>query len=119
MKARSLWPEYWSGQFDFGGTPSNKRECCPWARKVLELHATWHHTNPGDRGVESIRMRDPQNDRARHENLAQRIEPTSTWGDIVLGEQQIRVLRELSAAAVQVLQGSEDRQSEIKSSPEL
>lgn len=63
-------------------------------------------------------MHEPQNNRTRHENLAQRIEPASTWADIVLGEQQIRVLRELSAAAGHVLQVSEDRQSEIKRSPD-
>jgi len=42
----------------------------------------------------------------------------STWADIVVGEQQIRVLRDLSAAAVHVLRVSEDQQSEIKSSPD-
>src|SRR6516165_10194255 len=25
-----------------GGTPSNKRRCCPWAAEVLELHSTLH-----------------------------------------------------------------------------
>lgn len=64
-------------------------------------------------------MHEPRNNRTRHEDLAQRIEPASTWADIVLEEQQIRVLRELSAAAVQVLQVSGDRQSENKSSLDL
>lgn len=63
-------------------------------------------------------MHEPQNKRTRHENLLQRIEPASTWADIVLGEQQIRVLRELSAASGHVLQVSEERQSKIKSSPD-
>lgn len=63
-------------------------------------------------------MHEPQNNRTRHEDVAQRIEPTSTWADIVLGEHQIRVLRELSAAAAHVLQVSEDRQSEIESLPD-
>ena len=77
-----------------------------------------HSHTVGGTGLESTRMHEPQKDWTRHENLAQRIEPASTWADIVVGEQQIRVLRELSAAAAHVLQVSEDQQSEIKSSPD-
>ena len=59
-------------------------------------------------------MRESRNDRTRHEDLVQRIEPTSTWADIPAGEQQLRVLRELADSAAHFLQVSEDRQSEIK-----
>ena len=59
-------------------------------------------------------MRESRNDRTRHEDLARRIEPASTWADIAVGEQQLRVLRELADSAAHVLQVSEDRQSEIK-----
>jgi SpoVK/Ycf46/Vps4 family AAA+-type ATPase len=63
-------------------------------------------------------MRESRNDRTRHEDLAQRIEPASTWADIALPEQQLRVLRELAANAAHLLQVSEDRQSKIKSLPD-
>lgn len=61
-------------------------------------------------------MRESRNDRTRHEDLARRIEPASTWADIAVGEQQLRVLRELADSAAHVLQAgfSQDRQSEIK-----
>jgi len=63
-------------------------------------------------------MRESRNDRTRLENLAQRIEPASTWADIVLPEQQLRVLRELAAYAADHLRVSEDWKSEIKSLPD-
>jgi SpoVK/Ycf46/Vps4 family AAA+-type ATPase len=59
-------------------------------------------------------MRESRNDRTRHEDLMQRIEPASTWADILVGEPQLRVLRELAASAAHILQTSEDRKSEIK-----
>ena len=59
-------------------------------------------------------MRESRNDRTRNEGLARRIEPASTWADIAVGEQQLRVLHELAHSAAHVLQVSEDRQSEIK-----
>ena len=62
-------------------------------------------------------MRESRNDRTRHEDLAQRIEPASTWADIAVPEHQLRVLRELAACAAHLLQVSEDRRSEIKSLP--
>lgn len=63
-------------------------------------------------------MREVQNNRTPDENVTQRIEPASSWADMVVGEQQIRVLRELSAAAAHVFEVSEGRQSEIKSLPD-
>jgi len=62
-------------------------------------------------------MRESRNDRTRLENLAQRIEPASTWADIAVPEQQLRVLRELAAYAAHRLQVSEDRRSDIQSLP--
>jgi len=62
-------------------------------------------------------MRESRNDPTRLGNLAQRIEPVSTWADIALPEQQLRVLRELAAYAAHRLQVSEDRQSEIQNLP--
>ena len=59
-------------------------------------------------------MRESRNDWTRHGDLARRIEPASTWADIAVAEQQLRVLRELADSAAHVLQVSEDRQSEIK-----
>jgi len=63
-------------------------------------------------------MHESRNDRTRHEDPARRIEPVSTWADIAVGEQQLRVLRELAASAVHVLQVFEDQQSEIKNLPD-
>jgi SpoVK/Ycf46/Vps4 family AAA+-type ATPase len=63
-------------------------------------------------------MRESRNDRTRREDLAQRIEPASTWEDIALPEQQLRVLRELAAYAAHHLRVSEDRKSEINSLPD-
>jgi len=62
-------------------------------------------------------MRESRNDRTRLENLAQKIEPASTWADIAVPEQQLRVLRELAAYAAHRLQVSEDRRSDIQSLP--
>jgi hypothetical protein len=59
-------------------------------------------------------MRESRNDRTRHEDLGQRIEPASTWADILVGEQQLRALRELAVSAAHILQISEDRKSQIK-----
>ena len=61
-------------------------------------------------------MTESRSDRTQPEHL-QRIEPTSTWADIAVPEQQLHVLRELAAHAADRLQVSEDRQSEIKSLP--
>jgi hypothetical protein len=44
-------------------------------------------------------MRESRNDRTRHEDLGQRIEPASTWADILVGEQQ----RERAASAAHIL----------------
>lgn len=63
-------------------------------------------------------MHKSRNDRTRQEELAQRIEPASTWADIALPEQQLRVLRELAACAAHLLQVSEDRQAKIESLPD-
>ena len=62
-------------------------------------------------------MHESQNDPG-HEFLAQRIEPASTWADLALPEQQLRVLRELAASAAHRLLPSADRQSEVKSLPD-
>jgi hypothetical protein len=55
-------------------------------------------------------MRESQNDQTRREDLVQRIEPASTWVDVAVPEQQLRILRELAADAAQHLQ--------VKSSPD-
>jgi SpoVK/Ycf46/Vps4 family AAA+-type ATPase len=62
-------------------------------------------------------MHESRNDRTRLENLAQKIEPASTWADTAVPEQQLRVLRELAAYAAHRSQVSEDRRSEIQSLP--
>jgi SpoVK/Ycf46/Vps4 family AAA+-type ATPase len=63
-------------------------------------------------------MRKSRHDWTYREDLAHRIEPASTWADILLSEQQLRLLGELAAYAAHRLQVSEDRQSEIKSLPD-
>jgi SpoVK/Ycf46/Vps4 family AAA+-type ATPase len=60
-------------------------------------------------------MSESRNHRTRHEDLAQRIEPTSTWADLAMPEPQLRVLRELAAALLPV---SKDQQSGIKTLPD-
>ena len=60
-------------------------------------------------------MRESQKNRIGLEDLAQRIESVSTWADVAVPEQQLRVLRELAAHAAHRLQVSEDRQPEVNS----
>jgi SpoVK/Ycf46/Vps4 family AAA+-type ATPase len=60
-------------------------------------------------------MSESRNHRTRHEDLAQRIEPTSTWADLAMLESQLHILRELAAALLPV---SKDPQSGIKTLPD-
>jgi SpoVK/Ycf46/Vps4 family AAA+-type ATPase len=60
-------------------------------------------------------MRESQNNRIGLEDLAQRIESVSSWADVAVPEEQLRVLRELAAHAAHRLQVSEDRQPEVNS----
>jgi SpoVK/Ycf46/Vps4 family AAA+-type ATPase len=60
-------------------------------------------------------MSKSRNHRTRHEDLAQRIEPTSTWADLAMPEPQLHILRELAAARLPV---SKDPQSGIKILPD-
>ena len=63
-------------------------------------------------------MRESRNDRTRHDNLVQRIEPAATWADMEVGEHQLGVLRQLAASAADISQASDDWKSEIKSLPD-
>jgi len=61
-------------------------------------------------------MHESRNDRIRLQDFARKIEPASTWADISLPDQQLRVLRELAASAAQLSHASADPQSETKAS---
>lgn len=60
-------------------------------------------------------MSESRNHRTRHEDLAQRIEPTSTWADLAMPEPQLHILRELAAALLPV---SKAPQPGIKTLPD-
>lgn len=62
-------------------------------------------------------MRESRTGRTPPEDLAQKIEPTSTWANLAMPEPQLHLLRELVASATHLLQASENQQSGIKSSP--
>jgi SpoVK/Ycf46/Vps4 family AAA+-type ATPase len=60
-------------------------------------------------------MSESGNLRTRHEDLAQRIEPTSTWADLAMAEPQLHILRERAVALLPV---SKYPQSGIKTMPD-
>jgi SpoVK/Ycf46/Vps4 family AAA+-type ATPase len=60
-------------------------------------------------------MSESRTDHTRTDDMAQKIEPTSTWANLAMPEPQLRVLRELVAALLPV---SKDPQSGIKTSPD-
>jgi SpoVK/Ycf46/Vps4 family AAA+-type ATPase len=62
-------------------------------------------------------MRESRTGPTPPDDLAQKIEPTSTWANLAMTEPQLHVLRELAASATHLLQASENQQSGIKSSP--
>ena len=60
-------------------------------------------------------MSESRNHRTRHEDLAQRIEPTFTWADLAMPEPQLHILRALAAALLPV---SKAPQPGIKTLPD-